>query len=131
MVCASGTRSDQDEQWLGHGVPFLPCSEHRAGSIRVLDDGSDFWGWPSALLRDACALGASAPEFILGVTILASVSFSPCRLQSAVWGVVPLAEVFLGVLGIGALPIAVDCLFRSHFLDTIKDATGSPSGFFL
>jgi len=71
----------------------------------VLDDGSDLWGRPSAFLWDACALAAPAPEFIFGVTILASVFSSPCRIQMVVRGMVSLSGVFLGVIGTLALPI--------------------------
>ena len=71
----------------------------------MLDDGSDLWGQPSALLWNVCALAAPAPEFIFGVTVLASVSSSPYRLQSTVRGTIFLTGVFLGVLGALALPV--------------------------
>jgi len=103
LVCTSGLWPTQ----AGHGLRldplFFPCSEHRAGSIRVLDDGSDLWGWPSALLWDACVSPAPAPEFIFGVTVLASVSFSLCRLQFVVRDAISLTGGFLGVLDVLAL----------------------------
>jgi len=69
----------------------------------VLDDCSDLWGRPSALLWDACTSAALALEFIFRLTILASVSSSRCRLQSAVQSVISLASGFLRVLSAFAL----------------------------
>ena len=64
-------------------------SDHGEGSICVLDDVFDPLDWPSVLLFDAFALPAtSCVNF--GVTVLASVSSSLCRLQSTVWGAISL-----------------------------------------
>ena len=60
----------------------------------MLDDGSDLWDRPSALLWDAYASAVPASEFLFRATVLASMSSLPCRLQSAVRGAVSLAGGF-------------------------------------
>ena len=97
----------------------------------VLDDSFDPRNWSSVLLFDAAALSAIALEFIFGVTVLASVSSSPCRLQPAVCPVISPAGVFLGVLSTFAFLGVADCLFRSHLLDVIGDAVEGVSDFSL
>jgi len=44
---------------------------------------------------------------------------------------ISLAGIFLGVLGIIALPAMADYLFRSHLLDAVREATESVSIFSL
>ena len=110
---------------------MLPCSDHGAGSISVLDDGCDPWDWPSALLFDVAALPVAAPEFIFRVTVLASIFSSPCMLESAVRGVISLTGVFLRVLGTFALLAVADCLFRSHLLGAVGDTAEGISNFSL
>jgi len=83
------------------------------------------------LLSDVGALAASTPEFIFEITVLASIFSMPCKIQSAVRGVISLTGVFLRTLGIIALPEIVDCLFRSHFLDAVGDAAESVPTFSL
>ena len=56
-----------------------------------------------------------------------SISSLSCKLQPAVRGVISLDGVFLGVLGIIALPEMANCLFRSHLLDAVGGATESVS----
>ena len=62
----------------------------------MLADDFNLWGRPYALLWDACALAASALEFIFRVTVLVSLSSFSCRLQYAVRGLPSCG--FLGVL---------------------------------
>ena len=81
------------------------------------------------LLSDAGVLAASAPKFIFRITVLASVSSTPCRLQSTVRGVVSLASGFLGVHSIVAHPALVDYLLRSHHLDAAGNTTMCTSVF--
>ena len=55
--------SDQIRPGGGWGsMPLFPHSVHGAGSICVLDDGFDSWGWSSALMLDAAALSGFAPS---------------------------------------------------------------------
>jgi len=75
VLVSAWSRLDSDKNIPGgwYLTHFFPCSEHRVGSIRVLDDGSDLWGRSSAFLWDACVLATSTLDFIFGVTVLASV----------------------------------------------------------
>ena len=117
-------------QGLGLDAPFLPCGNHRAGSIRVLDDGSGPCNWLSVLLLNAAALPTTVLEFIFRITDLASVVLSPCRLQFAVCGVISPIGVFLKVLGTFTLPAVRDCLFRIHLMDAARDVAKGVSDFF-
>ena len=86
--------------------------------MRASDCDFDPWGWPPMLLSDVGALAASASEFILGVTVLASVS---SVLQASVCSSrqISLAGGFLGVSQCPCPSGLVDCLFKGHLSDVV------------
>ena len=77
------------------------------------------------------ALAASAPEFIFRITVLASVSFLPYRIQSKIQDVVFLTGAFLGVIGIIIHLALMDCLLRNHHQDVAGGAIINTSAFSL